>query len=255
MSTLTTPKKSASAEARRIINVTKLHFTNAFPMMVLPLLILGFIFLVNYVIWLLIFTSIGASDAADVSEGMQFSGASLFIFVYMLVVAVQAVNLTFPFALGYGVTRRDFYLGSSVAFILLSFYFAAIMAILATIERATNGWGLGGHMFDVVYFGADDIGTRFVLYLFVFLFFFFIGAATASVYVRWKSNGMIAFFAVLTLIVLGAIVLITQTQSWPAVGEWFVTNGSLGVAAWSLLLTAAAAVAGFFLMRRATPKA
>lgn len=254
MSTATTTQKSASAEARRVFNVTKLHFTNAFPLMVLPLLILGFIFLVNYVIWMLIFGTVGSADAADVSEGMQFSGASMFIFVYMMVVAVQAVNLTFPFALGYGVTRRDFYLGSSLAFVLLSVYYATIMAILASVERATGGWGLGGRMFDVIYFGAEDFATRFVLFLLVFLFFFFIGAATASVYVRWKSTGMIAFFAVLTLIVLGAVVLITQSESWPAVGEWFVTNGALGVAAWSLLPTAAAAIAGFFLLRRATPK-
>src|SRR5690606_9981480 len=109
MTTTTTPTTEArrpGGELQRILNVTRLHLTNKFPMMVLPLLILGFIFLVNLVIWWLIFTAVGDADAADASQGMQFSGASTFIFVYMMVVAVQAVNLTFPFALGYSVTRR-----------------------------------------------------------------------------------------------------------------------------------------------------
>ena len=254
MTTMTQTQSPAGAELRRVTNVTRLHLTQRFTLLVLPLMILGFIFLVNYLIWLLIFTNIGPSDAADASEGMQFSGASFFIFVYMMVVAVQAVNLTFPFALGYGVTRRDFYLGSSLAFVLLSVYYAVILTVLTEIERATGGWGLGGHMFDVVYFSADTLLQRFALYLLAFLFFFFLGAATATVYVRWRAIGMYVFFAVLTLLVLGLLFLATSTQSWGLVGEWFVANGALGVATWTLVPTAISAVVGFFLLRGATPK-
>jgi hypothetical protein len=252
--TTTTQTKNTGGELQRILNVTRLHLTNKFPMMVLPLLILGFIFLVNLTIWWLIFSAIGTDDAADASQGMQFSGASTFIFVYMMVVAVQAVNLTFPFALGYSVTRRDFYLGSSLMFVLLSGYYAAIMTIMATLERATNGWGFGGAMFDVVYFNADNPLQQFVLFLLVFLFFFFVGAATSSVYVRWRANGMYVFFAALTILVVGLIALTTFTESWPRVGEWFVANGAMGVALWTLVPTALSAITGFVLLRKATPK-
>src|SRR5690554_3853858 len=179
--TTTTQTTHTGGELQRVLNVTRLHLTNVFPMMVLPLLILGFIFLVNYLIWWLISSVTDAEGMASASEGMQFSGASSFIFVYMMVVAVQSVNLTFPFALGYSVTRRDFYLGTSVMFVLLSVYYAAIMTIMATIERATDGWGFGGAMFDVIYFGAENPLQQFVLFLLLFLFFFFVGAATASV--------------------------------------------------------------------------
>lgn len=254
MTTTTTTHTDPGGELQRILNVTRLHLTNRFPMMVLPLLILGFIFLVNLVIWWLIFSAVGTDDAADASQGMQFSGASTFIFVYMMVVAVQAVNLTFPFALGYSVTRRDFYLGSSVMFVLLSAYYAAIMTIMATIERATDGWGFGGAMFDVVYFNADNPLQQFVLFLLVFLFFFFVGAATASVYVRWRANGMYVFFASLTVLLVGLVALTTFTESWPLVGEWFVAHGAMGVALWSLVPTALCALVGFRLLRRATPK-
>jgi len=254
MTTQTPQTTHTGGELQRILNVTRLHLTNKFPMMVLPLLILGFIFLVNLTIWWLIFSAIGADDAADASQGMQFSGASTFIFVYMMVVAVQSVNLTFPFALGYSVTRRDFYLGSSLMFVLLSGYYAAIMTVMATIERATDGWGFGGAMFDVIYFRTDNPLLQFVLFLLVFLFFFFVGAATASVYVRWRANGMYVFFAALTILVVGLVALTTFTENWPLVGEWFVANGAMGVALWSLVPTALAAITGFVLLRKATPK-
>lgn len=252
--TTTTETRNTGGELQRVLNVTRLHLTNKFPLMVLPLLILGFIFLVNFLIWWLIASVADAEGAASASEGMQFSGASTFIFVYMMVVAVQAVNLTFPFALGYSVTRRDFYLGSSVVFALLSAYYAAIMTIMATIERATDGWGFGGAMFDVIYFNADNPLQQFLLFLLVFLFFFFVGAATSSVYVRWRANGMYVFFATLTILVIGLVALATFTESWPQVGAWFVANGAMGVALWSLVPTALSAVTGFVLLRKATPK-
>lgn len=255
MTTITESDHQPGRDAlMRILNVTRLHLTNKFPIMVLPLLILGFIFVINMIIWWLVFSAIGQADVQDASTGMQFSGASSFIFVYMLVVAVQAVNLTFPFALGYSVTRRDFYLGSSVMFGLLSAYYAAIMTVMATIERATDGWGFGGAMFDVIYFSADNPLLQFVQFFLVFLFFFFIGAATASVYVRWRANGMYAFFAVLVLILIGLVALTTFTESWPTVGAWFVAHGAMGVALWSLVPTVIAAFAGFILLRKATPK-
>lgn len=247
-------RDAGSDELRRVLNVTRLHLTNRFPMLVLPWLILGIIFIANVAIWMLIRTAAGVDAMNDASDGMQFSGASSFIFVYMMVVAVQAVNSTFPFALGYGVTRRDFYLGSSLMFVLLGIYYAAGLTLLNVVERATDGWGLGGRMFDVVYFSTENVATQFLQFLLVFLFFFFVGAATGSVYVRWKSLGMIVFFALLGFAVIGVVAVVTLTESWPAVGRWFVDNGPLGVAAWLLVPTALSALAGFFLLRRATPR-
>lgn len=241
-------------EVRRVATVARLHFTSSFPLLGRPWLILGFIFLINVALWWIIVRSTDGAAQDGLTAGTQFSGATTFIFIYMMVVAVQAVNVSFPFALGYSVTRRDFYLGTSVVFVLLSAYYAAGMALLAEIERATNGWGLGGAMFDVVYFGADTLPQRFALFFLVFLFFFFVGSASASVYVRWRTNGMIVFFATLTVIVVGLVALATFTGSWPAVGGWLVRTGALGVATWSLLPTAIAAVTGFVLLRGATAR-
>jgi hypothetical protein len=55
-------------------------------------------------------------------------------------------------------------------------------------------------------------------------------------------------------VVVGTVALITYTQGWGAVGEFFVNTKALGVSAWLLVPTALAGIAGFFILRRATPR-
>jgi hypothetical protein len=246
--------RSQSDSLKRIVAVTRLHFVNRFAMFWLPSMILGFILLLNIAIWYLILAATSGVDRAQTEKGFSYSGAVFYIFIYMLIVAVQAISRTFPFALGYGVTRRNFWLGSSIAFGVIGVAFSALLTVLSLIEAWTNGWGVGGHMFAPSYIDAGPWYMRFVLYLLTFLFFLFFGSAAAAVYVRWRSTGMIAFFAAIALIIVGAIALITLSHSWVAVGTWFATSGPLGVAAWSLVVTFISAVAGYFILRRATPK-
>ena len=237
----------------RIGNVVRLHFTNKWTMVATPAVIMGIIFLVNLAIWAIINRAAG-DNADEAISGTQFSGAASFIFIYMLVVAVQAINTTFPFALGYGVTRRDFYLGSSLVFVLLSAGWSIALAVLSYIEEATNGWGLGGHIFTSVLFGSEGVGARLFVFFAGFLFFFFLGAAVATIYMRWRMNGMIVFWTLSAMLLVGLVALATFTESWPLVGAWFVANGVIGVVAWSLVITTIAGVTGFFVLRRATPK-
>jgi len=253
--TLTTRPK-AGTPISRITRIVKLNLTNPWTTIIMPWIIILAIFALSWGIWLIVFTNIDPADMENASEGMQWSGASTWIFVYMMVIAVQAMNLTFPLALGYGVTRRDFYLGSSLTFVLLSVMYAVGLTILAGLEEATNGWGVGGRMFTATYFGGPQLEwwTRLPIFFFILLFFFFVGAAVATVYVRWKANGLVAFFIILGLLLVGAVALLTYTGTWGLVGEFFVTNQALGVAAWLLVPTALAGIAGFFVLRRATPR-
>ncbi len=253
--TLPTTTLPGGAGTSRILAVTKLHFVNVWTVFVVPAMITAAILLANVAIWAIVLAN-GSSEAdrADMREGFGYSGASTWIFVYMMVVAVQAINITFPFALGYGVTRRDFYLGSALAFTAMAAGWAVLLTVLSYIEQATDGWWVGGRMFSAIYFGEGDWYQRLFLFFVGFLFFFFVGAAVATLYVRWKANGLLAFFAVFVALLIGAAALITTTASWPAVGAWFVANGPYGVAAWLLLPAVVAAVAGFFVLRRATPK-
>jgi len=250
MTTITAP----ATPAQRVINVVKLQFANPWTTLILPWMILGIIFLANLAVWAIIFTAAPLEDRAEALEGLQWSGASTFIFVYMMVVAVQTIAVTFPFALGYGVTRRDYYLGSALAFVILSVMYSVGLTILSVIEQATNGWGLGGRMFTAIYFGDGGWVSRLFIFFVLFLFFFFVGAAIATVWVRWKANGLTAFFVALGAVLIGAAALITLTSSWGQVGSFFASSGFVGSYAWSLVITVLAGVLGFFILRRATPK-
>ena len=253
--TMTTQPK-AGTPISRITRIVKLNLANPWTTIILPWVIILSIFALSWGIWLIVFTNIDPADAGNASEGMQWSGASTWIFVYMMVIAVQAMNLTFPLALGYGVTRRDFYLGSSLTFVLLSVMYAVGLTILAGIEQATDGWGLGGRMFTAAYFGGPEIEwwMRLPIFFFILLFFFFVGAAVATVYVRWKATGLVFFFIILGFALVGLIALLTYTGSWGIVGDFIASNQALGLSAWLLVPTVLAGIAGFFVLRRATPR-
>lgn len=242
---------------RRVANVVRLHLANPFTILGTPLIVLGLIFAVNWMIWWIIRTAAPADpqSVADVSAGYQYSGASLWIFVYMMVVAIQAMNLTFSFALGFSSTRRDFLLGTGLTFVGLAALYAAVYALLAAIETWTGGWGVGGAMFTSFYFGIDDPWWLRLFHVFaLFLFFLAAGSSFGSIYVRWKARGIILFFSLLSIAILGAVAAITMTGSWPRVGEFFTTTGFTGSYALSLVVSLVAGVAAYLILRRATPR-
>ena len=253
----TEPRPAREQAGNRILSIVRLHLVNRYSVFVVPWLIMAVIFLVNLAIWWIIAASVtDEAGRADAQDGLEYSGAAFYIFVYMLVLGIQAVAYTFPFALGFSVTRRDFWLGSALTFVFLSAAYSAVLTVLATIEVATNGWGLGGTMFASYYFGGADASwiERFGLYFATYLFFYFVGASIATIYQRWRNNGMLAVFGTLGLALIASIALVSFTSSWPAVGAWFDTNGPSGVIAWSLVPTVVAAITGYFILRRATPK-
>lgn len=253
--TITTSRLDATPDALgRILRIMRLHFVNPMTVLGTPLMIFGFILAGHLAIWGIITIAAPADGLADAQAGMMSgSGGSYFIFVYMLVVAVQATNQNFRFALSYSVTRRDYSLGTALTFVILSILFTAIMLVLGQIELATGGWGLSGRMFVPEYLDFGLAG-RGALYLLAFLFFFFVGSAAASVFVRWGSRGMTYAFVILAAALIGVAALVTLAEGWPSVGRFFVEAGVLGTAAWSLVPTALFAVAGFALLRRATPR-
>lgn len=251
MTSATVPAIRPAAHRNRVIAVTRLIFANRWTVLYLPTIILMAIFLMNIAIWLLV---IANSNGQLKPDAFSYSGAIFYVFVYMMVLAVQAVSRTFPFALGYGVTRRNFALGAGLAFVILALVFSVLMTTGAAIEQATDGWGINGSFFEPVYYRSDSLGTQFGLYLFGLLLCLFLGAAAAAVFVRWRATGLVAFFIILAVVLLGSAWLIIANHWGASIGDWMVAAGSFGVAAWSLVLTAVFAVAGFLILRRATPR-
>ncbi|MWV60778.1 ABC transporter permease [Rathayibacter sp. VKM Ac-2754] len=253
MTTTTTATGRRPTQANRLLAVIRLHFANPATLLYSPLLILAAIVAGSLVIWLLVLRLIGVETAGG-DSGVRITGGTFFIFVYMLIVAIQATNVTFALALGYGSTRRDYFLGSALTFVLLSAGWTVLYSLLAALEAATGGWGLGGSMFRSDDFAGTSWAEQAFATFVLFLFFFFVGSATASVYVRWQSRGMTVFFTALGALLLALFALVTLTDGWGAISDIATGIGPTGAFALLLIPTALAAVAGYLLLRRATPR-
>jgi hypothetical protein len=255
MTAISTPAALAETAAvpgaaHRLWTVTKLHFTNRFSMIALPWMIIGFVWLVNMVIWISIFFSTG-----EQLTGTEWSGSTMYIYVYFGIAAVQAMNLTFRFAVGMSATRRDYYLGTFAAFALQGLLFTAVCTLLSYVEDWTGGYGMNAHMFSNVYFGAGPLWQRLFVTFAAFMVCFTLGALAGSVFVRWRANGLYALGAVVVLLIVGFVAATTLTASWPAVADWFLQVRAVGFVAWMLIPAVLSAVIGFFVLRKAPARA
>ncbi|MCU1514074.1 MAG: hypothetical protein JWO10_1164, partial [Microbacteriaceae bacterium] len=244
----------ATTRRRAIAPVVKLMFVNTRATIATPLLVLLFIFAVNLAIWAILAASLSGKDKVDAQGGLQYSGASLYVFVYMMITAILALNLTFPFALGYGVTRRNFYLGASLSFAMLAVGYGVLLTVLGYLEQATHGWGFGGRMFTAVYYSDGPWYERLFVFTVGLLFFFAVGLAYGTAYARWRATGVLVFSGLLVVVALGAVAILTATASWPSFGASIASAGPTGVAEWLLVPTAMFSIAGLIVIRRATPK-
>jgi len=173
--------------------------------------------------------------------------------VYMMVTAVQAMSATFRFALGMSVTRRDYYLGTVLYFAMLSVLYAAGLTVLGWVEQLTDGWGLGGYFFAPVGLDSQPLWLRAYAILVLLLMFFFVGATFAAVWMRWKVNGLLTTFFAIAVVLVGLAWWATDAGLWGVVGDFFTEHSIVVLLAWTLPFTAAAALTGFGLLRRATP--
>ncbi|WP_052226273.1 hypothetical protein [Microbacterium mangrovi] len=218
----------------------------------IPWLIMGAAWAVTMVIALLLHAS--GVPMGGAQTGFRYSWAVLSPQWYLVVVGVQAVAYTFSFALGFGSTRRDFWLGMSAMFLFVSAEMAAAIATLVQIEKATHGWFIGAGMFDALWYGqngwAFDFYTTFALQLAVL----FLGAGSTAVFMRWRMSGMLVFAGSVVAILLIAAAILTWTSSWVAFGAWLAAIGVGGLFTVILALAAVFGVAGFVVIRGATPR-
>jgi len=223
----------------RILAVFRLHFANPYQVLLQPLWIYAIIFAMNLAIFAIVDLASGGINPG-MASGTQYSGASGFAFFWQLIVATQAMNRTFPFALGFSTTRRDYYLGTLLALGALSIGWSLLLGVLAIVEEATNGWGLGGHMFAVLYFSEDGALARF-WYVFLFMLAFAaFGTVAGALFVRWRSSGLIWLAVAIGAIVIGTAALLVVAEPWwhlDLAGGLWRFFGSIGFAgAYPLLL-------------------
>ncbi|MGV1008363.1 MAG: hypothetical protein ACOYBY_07110 [Dermatophilaceae bacterium] len=235
---------------QRLWRVVRLHLVAPSVLVGIPCLILASAWAVSMLIGVLV--RIAAGTGAG--DSMRYSWAVLSPQWYLGVVGVQAIALTFQYALGLGSTRRDYWLGTLWVFGLVALGAGILFATLVQVEIVTGGWGLDIRMFDALWYGLDgwwvDAYSTAALSFTVLA----LGATAATVYMRWRMIGVVLTGLGLAVLLLGIVAVVTLTDTWPSVLSWF---GSLRIAqAFTLLLALGAllALAGHAVIRRATPR-
>ncbi|KRC61285.1 hypothetical protein ASE14_10310 [Agromyces sp. Root81] len=246
-------RTEARSRAHEIWRIVRLHTVNPSIFFGIPWMILGAAWAVSIIITLIIRAGSGGDVTTEDLDNMRYSWAVLSPQWYLVAVGVQAIAYTFSFALGFGTTRRDYWLGTSLMFVLTAVMYAVAIATLVQIEIATDGWWLGAHMFDALWYGQNwllDFYTSFALQLLVL----FIGASITTVYMRWRMRGMMILLFSTIALLLVAIAAITLAGSWPSLFAWFAAIGIAGVFSVVLALAVVSAIVGYFVIRRATPR-
>ena len=238
---------------RRIANVVKLHVANPVPTLIVPWLIFAAVFALNLAIWIAVVNGAGGRDQLE-ANAFSNNGAISWIYVFLLVAATQAMNLTFAFALGLGITRRDYFLGTALYLAGLAVFYATGMTVLAAIESATNGWGIEGYIFAPLFVGDLPLVQQFAAHLLIALLFFGTGLFTGAIFVRWRAIGLYVFFGALVFGIAGLILITSLVDGWKSVGAFFTDQSPLTVIAWTLPWSVVMAVLASFILRRATPR-
>lgn len=197
----------------KIMNVTRLHLNKPFVAFGIPLMIVGLVLVITWII-AAILQRAGldpldpgyAEGARAGNQGMLWSLPGFLIYL-----GVQAVATTFPFALALGTTRRSYVTGTALANLIQAAYITVIMSVLLAVELATDHWFFGAYALDTLALGSGNFG---VLIPTVFLGVFVclsIGGVFGAVWVRFGSKGPTFLALALALVlVISLLILVPQ---------------------------------------------
>ena len=227
---------------KTLVNVARYHLVDRITYVALPWGILALSFLINLAI------------AAMVPQqpGGMYTGGVVSLYVFLLICGVLSMTRELPFGLMLGVSRRGYYLGTTLLVLALGIVYGLALTGLQALERASGGWGLSLHYFRVPWImdgpWYQTWATSFVL----LLLFFGYGMWNGLVYRRWSVVGLVTFIVAQMLVVLAVVALVTLTHSWTAFGHFFTTVQAPALTGVLAALTIALGLGGYTTMRRTT---
>lgn len=224
-----------------LVNVARYHLVDRLQYVVLPIGVTLFAFLVNLAVFALL-----------QEDHENYTGGLLTLYVFMFVCGNLSMTRSLPFGLALGVSRRSYYLGTVVLVLGLAALYAAGITVFQAIESGTGGWGVNVHFFRIPWLLDDSwyltLLTSFVLLVLMFVY----GMWYGLVFRRWAVVGLVLFAAAQVLVILGTVVMLTWTDSWPRLGRLFATLTSAGVSGVLAILIVLAGIGGFTTLRRIT---
>jgi hypothetical protein len=181
-----------------------------------------------------------------------YTGGVASIYVFLVIIGINSISRSLPFGLAVGVSRRSFYTGTALFGVAVAFVDALGLTGLQAIERATGGWGVDMHFFQVPYILN---GSWYLTWLtsFVGLGLMFVwGMWFGIVYRRWNLLGSVTFIASQAAVVLAAVVIVAGADAWSGVGHFFTGLTAAGLTGLLAALAVLLLAGGQATIRRAT---
>ncbi|RXZ78642.1 hypothetical protein EBB07_26075 [Paenibacillaceae bacterium] len=225
----------------RIAGVIKIHLQDRWSWVLLPWLIITISFTCNLVI------------GAAMDEENFYTGGLASIYVYMLVMGILCVNQSFPLAIGFGVRRKDFFLGTAVTIFTLGAIFGIVLWGLGFLENnVTNGWGVHLHFFHLPYVSDGSALMQIWVNFTVITSLFFIGFVIACLYRRFGKQGLYTLLISLLLVFTISGYLMNHYDRWGVVGNWLASSTAVGLGSGMFGAGLILAFLSYLLLRRST---
>jgi hypothetical protein len=116
---------------------------------------------------------------------------------------IMSLADAFPFALGFGVSRTDYVLGTTVMVVEVSVLTALLWLLCSRLEIVTGGWGIELHYFYLPYFNDGSLIEQLWVYFVVLVSMYILGFAVGSISRRFGRVGTVTF--VLTVLLLTSL--------------------------------------------------
>jgi hypothetical protein len=225
------------------LNVARYHLVQRLNYLVLPWAILAFVFFIDVMI-------LAVTPAGDGSHHYVGGLASIFVLVFVL--GVQSVARSLPFGLALGLSRRSYYLGTTLLAVALAAVVATITTVGQVVERATGGWGLAMGFFRVPYILDGSWYLTWITSFVALTLLFVYGMWFGLVYRRWSLVGLVGFVAGQIAVLTIAGLAVTSAHGWHDVGHFFTALSAAGLTGLLAALTVVLFAGGFTTMRRLT---
>ncbi len=180
-----------------------------------------------------------------------YPGGLVAICTLMFLLGIMSLNDTFLFALGFGVRRTDYVLGTTVMAVAVSAVAAVLWLLFSLLESVTGGWGMELHYFHLPYFNDGSLIEQFWVYFVVLANMYFLGFVIGSIHQRFGRAGTLFFLLTVFLLMSLFALVWTYLRWWRAFFQWFSQYTAFELALLLLPMTALYLLVSYLLLRRA----
>jgi hypothetical protein len=225
----------------RTSTVVRLHLRKKLIWLLVPAAVILSSFIINVLI-----------GAFAPIENDIYTGGVSSIFIYMMVLGIVTFAQTFPFSIGMGIRRLDYYRGTFVAGLLSGLVYALFLFLMSAAENWTDSWGVKLHFFVLPFWSDGPIINRLWIPFLLLLNMFAVGFLIGTFYRRFNKTGLL--ISAIAIVLLGTVAsfMIGVYGSWTNIFQWLHDQTMAGLALWTLPFTLLFAVISSVLLRRCT---